>query len=218
MTLQLSCLTWTSRRSLSKWIIRPCGEPGVLTRRFRHLFLGATSNAGQICFNVKRLYVHEDIYDAFRDEIVALAKVATIGDPFDLDTTIGPVQNQRLYDKLKYVPSAHEIVGGSLWIYHVLTRDLMADSKDKGYKIAFEGEVPASSEKSKGYFIPVTVLDNPPEDARAVREEREWSVPVYVCNPLTTGLRTRVWPYYSYHEVAGRRRSSSARKYVFRMT
>ena len=94
----------------------------------------------------------------------------------------------------------------------------MADSKDKGYKIAFEGEVPASSEKSKGYFIPVTVLDNPPEDARAVREEREWGVPVYVCNPLTPGLRTRVWPYYSHHEVAGRRRSSSVRKYVFRMT
>ncbi|TBU38412.1 aldehyde dehydrogenase [Dichomitus squalens] len=117
----------------------------------QHLFLAATSNAGQICFNTKRLYIHEDVYDAVRDEIVALARAAVVGDPFDPETTIGPVQNQRQYDKLK---------------------GLMADSKDKGYKIAFECEAPAHGEKSKGYFIPVTILDNPPEDSRVVREEQ----------------------------------------------
>ena len=40
-----------------------------------------------------------------RDELVVLAKGAKVGDPFDKDTFIGPMQNPALQDKLKYVLS-----------------------------------------------------------------------------------------------------------------
>ena len=52
-----------------------------------------------------------------------------------------------------------------------MSRDLMADCKARRYKIAFQGEAGAGDRK--GYFIPITIVDNPPDEARIVREERE---------------------------------------------
>ena len=51
-------------------------------------------------------------------------------------------------------------------------RGILEDCRKKGYKIAYESEVP----KGKGYFIPLVILDNPPDDARVVQEEREYSL------------------------------------------
>ena len=77
----------------------------LYSRGFRHLFIGATGNGGQACFGIKRIFVHEDVYDAVRDHIVVLAKGAKVGNPFDQDTFIGPMQNPTLQTKLKYVCS-----------------------------------------------------------------------------------------------------------------
>nr|VWP01256.1 Glucans biosynthesis glucosyltransferase H (EC [Ganoderma boninense] len=135
----------------------------------QHLFIGATGNGGQACFGIKRLFIHEDIYEAVRDELVVLAKGAKVGDPFDKDTFIGPMQNPALQDKLKYVLSQ---LDRAMWDWTItdMNRGLLADCKSNGYKIAFEGTV--SDESGKGYFIPITVVDNPPDDARIVREEQ----------------------------------------------
>ena len=46
------------------------------------------------------------------------------------------------------------------------------DCKARGYKIAYEGEAGGEG-KSKGFFIPLMIIDNPPDDARVVREERK---------------------------------------------
>ncbi len=73
------------------------------------LFLGATHNAGQVCFTMKRLFVHEKVYDAVKAELIAMAKEVKLGNPFDPDVTMGPVQNKALYDRLRYVYI------GSLW-------------------------------------------------------------------------------------------------------
>ena len=45
----------------------------------------------------------------------------------------------------------------------------MADGEEKGYKVVFQSSVP-----SKGYFIPLTIYDQPPDDSRVVREERAY--------------------------------------------
>ena len=47
-------------------------------------------NSGQICISIKRLYVHADIYDRFRDAIVKSMKT---GDGFEPDVFLGPIQN-----------------------------------------------------------------------------------------------------------------------------
>ena len=48
---------------------------------------------------------------------------------------------------------------------------MFSDCKDKGYKIAFESEVP---ESGRGYYIPLVIVDNPPYESRVVREERTY--------------------------------------------
>jgi acyl-CoA reductase-like NAD-dependent aldehyde dehydrogenase len=51
-------------------------------------------NSGQICMLIKRVYVHENIYNTFRDAMVAFAKTLKTSDGFDPDAFIGPIQNQ----------------------------------------------------------------------------------------------------------------------------
>ena len=48
---------------------------------------------GQACICLKRLYIHENIYSAVTDALVAVARSARVGDGFDPDTVLGPVQN-----------------------------------------------------------------------------------------------------------------------------
>lgn len=50
-------------------------------------------NSGQICMLIKRIYVHENIYDKFRDAFVTYAKTIKVGDGFEPDVLIGPLQN-----------------------------------------------------------------------------------------------------------------------------
>lgn len=51
-------------------------------------------NSGQICMDIKRIYIHENIYDKFRDAMVDFAKnnVKT-GGGFEEGVLVGPVQN-----------------------------------------------------------------------------------------------------------------------------
>jgi acyl-CoA reductase-like NAD-dependent aldehyde dehydrogenase len=52
---------------------------------------GAFGAAGQNCIGVQRLYVHEAIYDAFRDALVAATGKLRVGDPMDPATDVGPM-------------------------------------------------------------------------------------------------------------------------------
>ena len=56
---------------------------------------GAVYNAGQCCCGIERIYVHESLYDAFVEKAVAWVKALKLGNPFDPDTTIGPMANKR---------------------------------------------------------------------------------------------------------------------------
>ena len=56
---------------------------------------GAMFNAGQCCCGIERIYVHESLYPAFVEKAVAWVKALRLGNPFDPDTTIGPMANVR---------------------------------------------------------------------------------------------------------------------------
>jgi aldehyde dehydrogenase (NAD+) len=111
------------------------------------LFWAAFRNNGQICIATKRMYVHKDIYEPLRDALVAYAKTVKVGDGAEQGTQIGPINNKQQYDRVL---------------------DLIQDAKDKGYDFLVGGE----KADVPGYFIPVTILDNPPENARIVQEEQ----------------------------------------------
>lgn len=111
------------------------------------LFWAAFGNSGQWCIAVKRLYVQSSIYEDFVREFVKFASSMKVGDGLDPDTDLGPIQNKMQFNKLL---------------------SLFADTRDNGYKIALGGEIDESLE---GNYVPVTIVDNPPDDSRVVKEE-----------------------------------------------
>lgn len=109
------------------------------------LFFGAFFNSAQICIATKRLYVHESIYDLLFDRLARLARDTPMGDGRQPGMVLGPIQNRRQFDRVQA---------------------LLADARDSGLKLV-QGECPSGP----GYFIPVTLVDNPPDDAPVVTEE-----------------------------------------------
>lgn len=57
------------------------------------LFQAAFINSGQICMAIKRLYVHDSMYDDLCERLAKLAREAVVGDGLDPKTQLGPVQN-----------------------------------------------------------------------------------------------------------------------------
>jgi acyl-CoA reductase-like NAD-dependent aldehyde dehydrogenase len=55
------------------------------------VIFGAFYQSGQSCIGVQRILIHADIYDRFRDMLVARTKALVAGDPKDRNTFIGPM-------------------------------------------------------------------------------------------------------------------------------
>lgn len=52
---------------------------------------GAFGAAGQNCIGVQRLYVHDAVFDAFQDALLAALATLRVGDPMDPETDVGPM-------------------------------------------------------------------------------------------------------------------------------
>ena len=77
--------------------------------------LGIAQNSGQGCFLPTRLLVQRSIYERTLDGVVAAAGNIRIGDPFDRQTTMGPVVDARARDRiLELIASAAERGDGRL--------------------------------------------------------------------------------------------------------
>ncbi len=111
------------------------------------LFWAAFQNNAQFCNATKRLYIHDRVYDQVLAEMVKFAANMRVGNGADAGTDLGPIQNEPQYRKvLEYID----------------------DCKANGYRFASGGEVKTDA---AGWFVPITLIDNPPEDSRIVREE-----------------------------------------------
>jgi acyl-CoA reductase-like NAD-dependent aldehyde dehydrogenase len=51
----------------------------------------AFSFAGQSCISIQRIYVHRDVYDAFRSAFLPRVEALVVGDPADDATDVGPL-------------------------------------------------------------------------------------------------------------------------------
>jgi acyl-CoA reductase-like NAD-dependent aldehyde dehydrogenase len=130
------------------------------------LFWGAIGNSGQWCVGIKRLYIHRAYHDAFVSAFVDYARQQTLGDGLDPKVTVGPVQNKMQFEKV---------------------REFLDDIRANGQKVVLGGEV---DETRAGYFIPVTVVDNPPEDAKIVQQEQFGPiVPIIVYDDVDDVIR-----------------------------
>jgi len=62
--------------------------------------LGLFYQSGQSCISVQRLYVHEDVYNEFRDKLVAATGKLKTGNPMDENTFVGPIISESDADRL----------------------------------------------------------------------------------------------------------------------
>jgi len=112
------------------------------------LFWAAFQNNAQFCNATKRLYIHDDIYEAVRDALARyIENEVVVGDGANPETTLGPIQNVMQFEKVK---------------------TFFQDCKDNGYQFVTGGEI---DENAVGWFVPATLVDNPPEDSKLVVEE-----------------------------------------------
>src|SRR4029077_21158494 len=54
----------------------------------RRTLVGAYSYAGQVCISVQRMFIHEDIWDAFMSKFIEGARALRVGDPLDASTDV----------------------------------------------------------------------------------------------------------------------------------
>ena len=73
---------------------------------------GAMYNAGQCCCGIERIYVHESLYDDFVGKAVAWVNALKLGNPFDADTTLGPMAHRRFADTVR-AQTAEAVAAGA---------------------------------------------------------------------------------------------------------
>ena len=109
------------------------------------IFATAMINNGQTCAALKRLYVHEDIYDEMCDALAGIAASVTTG-PASESPDFGPIQNKMQFDKVCDLAEAAKADGATF----------------------MTGGAPLERD---GYFFPVTIVRDIPEESRLVQEE-----------------------------------------------
>jgi acyl-CoA reductase-like NAD-dependent aldehyde dehydrogenase len=111
------------------------------------LFWGAFINNGQTCAALKRLYVHDSVYDAVCDALAAYAANIPVGDGTDEKSILGPVQNEMQFNKV---------------------RELVDDARAHGGRILTGGQPMDRT----GYFYPITLVADVSDGTRLVDEEQ----------------------------------------------
>ena len=106
-------------------------------------------NAGQTCVCANRFIVHNAVLAEFSEKFAAAAKALKVGDGLDASTDVGPLINQKGYDKVI---------------------EQIEDAKAKGATILAGGEAKADLDK-KTFFITPTVLGNVTLDMMIMSEE-----------------------------------------------
>ncbi|OQY26881.1 MAG: aldehyde dehydrogenase [Candidatus Cloacimonetes bacterium 4572_55] len=78
-----------------------------LTDTVSRVIIGAFYQSGQSCISVQRIIIHEDIYESFKEQLVAKTATLKIGDPKKEETFIGPLISEKEADRVeKWVRSA----------------------------------------------------------------------------------------------------------------
>jgi len=142
------------------------------------IFGAAFGGGGQVCAAIKRLYVHESIYD---DMVAALAEMANqlVAAPDDEGGTLVPLTTKLQFDRV---------------------RMLVGDALAQGAKVVAGGSPPHSD----GYFLPATILTQVAPGMRVVDEEqfgpvlpvmafRDVDDAVTQANATEYGLNGSVW-------------------------
>ncbi len=120
-----------------------------LAHAVENLVDGAMFNSGQSCCGIERIYVHQDLFEAFVADFAKAVGNYVLGDPMDPETTLGPVVQ---------IAAADEI------------RRVVADAVAQGARALVDpGQFPAA--KPDSAFVAPQVLVDVTDDMELMREE-----------------------------------------------
>jgi acyl-CoA reductase-like NAD-dependent aldehyde dehydrogenase len=125
-------------------IVLPDVDPKTIAPK---LFGACFHNNGQTCACLKRLYVHESIYEEVCAELASIARQTIVGDGLEKDTKLGPVQNKEQLE---------------------IVKELAEDARAHGARFLSGGKV----RPGKGYFFEPTVVADISDGVRLVDEEQ----------------------------------------------
>jgi betaine-aldehyde dehydrogenase len=105
---------------------------------------------GQSCSSTSRVFVHQDLHDEVRDELVRQAEALPVGLPWRDGVELGPIVSEK---------------------QHTHVHRLIESGKQQGAALLTGGNAPADGELSNGFFLSPTVFDGVTRDMRIAREE-----------------------------------------------
>ncbi|GAA1632108.1 aldehyde dehydrogenase family protein [Georgenia ruanii] len=158
-------------------IVLPDADPAAIAQ---DLFWGAFINTGQTCAALKRLYVHEDLYEAVCQALTAVAAQMPMGVGLEETNVLGPLQNKAQFD---------------------IVASLVQAAKDAGARVLVGGD---PDPDQPGYFYPTTlVADIANDNPLVAREQFGPALPIIkyssieeavaMANALDVGLGASVW-------------------------
>jgi glyceraldehyde-3-phosphate dehydrogenase (NADP+) len=189
------------RAGKKKVVLELGGNAGVIVDKtadidwaVRRCLVGAFTYAGQVCISVQRMFIHEDIWDAFMERFVEGAKGLKVGDPLDSQTDLGPMVDTKAAER---------------------TQRWVDEAVGLGAKVLLGG-------KADGSYFPPTILTDTPPTAQVCSNEafaplvvafpfRDFGEAVASVNDSMFGLQTGVftndlanaWRGFSELEVGG---------------
>jgi 1-pyrroline-5-carboxylate dehydrogenase len=124
--------------------------------------MGAFSFSGQKCSATARVYVHEDVFDAFTERVIAETEKLPIGRPEEKETVVSPVIDDRAVDR--YV-------------------DICERARADG-TIRTGGAVVDDPELPDGRYVEPTVVTDVPHDHDLARQEH--FLPFVTVHPVSS--------------------------------
>ena len=107
------------RAGKKKVVLELGGNAGVIVDKgadldwaVKRILVGAFAYAGQVCISVQRIFVHEDLREAFLDKFVAGVATLKMGDPLESVTDLGPMVDSAAADRTqRWVDEAVQLGG-----------------------------------------------------------------------------------------------------------
>ena len=129
---------------------------------------GAFYNSGQVCISLQRIYVNEDVYDAFAKHMADETAKLKVGSPYDEDTFMGPLIDEDSKQRTKrWIESAMnegaKVVAGGEEIDTIFPPTVMAEVTDDMQIICEEVFAPiVSLVKVPNYEIAIEKMNDSP--------------------------------------------------------
>ena len=114
----------------------------------RGIVFSAVGTAGQRCTSLRRLFVHEGVYDKAVERLKALYSKVVIGNPLEQGVLMGPLIDEQSFNRMQAA---------------------LEEAKSEGGKV-FGGERHAVAGNEKGFYVRPAIVEMPSQTSVVLKE------------------------------------------------